>query len=508
MEKAPARERIDEDLNLEPEVVESGSDTSSEIYEEEQWGDQLHALVQANQDIIVVCPWMNDDRVSLGTAMTTYEYPSNLSAADEPFLISVVYDLLANVGHDDEEIEELAINNEEEIAELQEETLKEEQSAKSELKIQEEGNEQEAQTEATGATPVPLKAKDHSLKEVSIDLKHPSSLHRGGKYEKPIELGLGSGSVSKQIHTSHISTIDNKEAAALQEAIGREYNIINAPEVAKAVVPEAVFEPELDQVYVPKLQDAQTGLSESEEDVSVQQMRVETPQRADIFTRAIKTELPVDLGEGVTLTIEKVTNLDEATEPSLVTEEDLQEHTVRDDETLEESSGLVDSVVLDQELPSSEELENLDTTFTEEGPAEQANVEFISLDDPSGLEGSSDSLDAMVEDIAKAKAQISEKDLNSIDLDKIEVIEDIEELIVEILDERGVAWTPELTEELIRRTYIRKNQELEDEDADDDNNIVVTKKKKATSNSVMLDSRLISKVAFDLCGFKMSLNLN
>lgn len=62
----------------------------------EEWGDELTSIVSENADLLVLCPWMGNASVTLAEAMTTYSYPENLTAADEPFLISVVTSLLAN----------------------------------------------------------------------------------------------------------------------------------------------------------------------------------------------------------------------------------------------------------------------------------------------------------------------------------------------------------------------------------------------------------------------------
>jgi len=62
----------------------------------DEWGGELTALVAENADVLVRCPWLNDAEVTLSAAMNAYKYPANMTAEDEPFLISVVLQLLAN----------------------------------------------------------------------------------------------------------------------------------------------------------------------------------------------------------------------------------------------------------------------------------------------------------------------------------------------------------------------------------------------------------------------------
>jgi hypothetical protein len=64
--------------------------------ENKQWGNELTAIVGANADVIVRCPWMGGAEVTLSEAMRAFNWPPNLKAEDEPFLISVVEGLLAN----------------------------------------------------------------------------------------------------------------------------------------------------------------------------------------------------------------------------------------------------------------------------------------------------------------------------------------------------------------------------------------------------------------------------
>lgn len=91
---------------------------------DDSWGGALMSLVSANENVMVRCPWMGGAEVALGTAMTTYNYPPNMTAADEPGVMSVVYELLANRVTETDELEEQDL--EEELTPLAEESEEEE----------------------------------------------------------------------------------------------------------------------------------------------------------------------------------------------------------------------------------------------------------------------------------------------------------------------------------------------------------------------------------------------
>jgi hypothetical protein len=92
---------LSETIAFEAAAAESEYQTPSPDYSEseeenKQWGNELTAIVGANADVIVRCPWMGGAEVTLGEAMRAFNWPPNLKAEDEPFLISVVEGLLAN----------------------------------------------------------------------------------------------------------------------------------------------------------------------------------------------------------------------------------------------------------------------------------------------------------------------------------------------------------------------------------------------------------------------------
>lgn len=124
----PASETADDLFDMET--------TDDEEVVDEQWGDELTELVSVNADEVIRCPWMDDAEVTLSHAMNTYEYPPDMTAAYEPFLISVVNELLASRGleEDVESEEELAENKEKDKPQENTSTRMKEPDQKSETK--------------------------------------------------------------------------------------------------------------------------------------------------------------------------------------------------------------------------------------------------------------------------------------------------------------------------------------------------------------------------------------
>ena len=105
-------------------VKEAGQDWS--------WGYELEAKVSANAHRRVTVSWVGDAVMTVGEAMNIYPYPPDLTAADEPFLISVVEELLANEVDDTEKPEK---ENEDEPEELVEPDVHEEPRAKEDKQL-------------------------------------------------------------------------------------------------------------------------------------------------------------------------------------------------------------------------------------------------------------------------------------------------------------------------------------------------------------------------------------
>ncbi len=138
-----------EDQPTEFDVFAMEAAVADEEVARKQWGDELEALVRANEEVKVICPWMDGAEVTLTIAMTTYDYGPNPTEADVPVLISVVNELLAS----------------RKIAE----DLKEEEEVEEEVVTSE--KKEEPQESKTTQIKEPDKRAEVKVSEVEIDLK-------------------------------------------------------------------------------------------------------------------------------------------------------------------------------------------------------------------------------------------------------------------------------------------------------------------------------------------------
>ena len=169
MEKIAIDEQPVEDLVIEFEASDIETHSHEELHENETWGDEQRMLVEANQDVVVVCPWMGNAEVTLSTAMNTYEYPPNLTAEDEPFLLSVVYGLLANRVIEEEEPEELTLEDEEELVVGEKKVMSEEDET---TPPEEESNFKVLVNELSQVKEEPaVFKKQHQTSESLVDIK-------------------------------------------------------------------------------------------------------------------------------------------------------------------------------------------------------------------------------------------------------------------------------------------------------------------------------------------------
>jgi hypothetical protein len=116
------RERTD--VSLEDQSTEFGvfavEDADNKEVAEESWDAELYALVSANAEKKVRCSWMDNAVVTLGDAMLAY--PRTMTAADGPFLILIVNEMLANpVIEVEDKPEKQEGEAEEELAKLEDE---------------------------------------------------------------------------------------------------------------------------------------------------------------------------------------------------------------------------------------------------------------------------------------------------------------------------------------------------------------------------------------------------
>lgn len=221
-----ATERITKDPigyeSINPEI-----DTSE--YEFEPWGDKQRLLVEANQDVIVPCPWMDGEEVTLSTAMNTYPYPPNLTAEDEPFLIAVVEELLAN-RVDREEPEE--ITEADELALDLEEA--EEEVTESEA-VQ--GEERERKSDDTSSGDRPSRAKEPTARVVA---KEEQSRQADAIEDRPPEIPRVSKDESLPTIPIPVATTDVQVVAPERPKEALRVVTVEVPEDDDNLVPRIV----------------------------------------------------------------------------------------------------------------------------------------------------------------------------------------------------------------------------------------------------------------------------
>jgi hypothetical protein len=178
-------------LEIEDQINLSGN-FGSETYEREEsaedWGGELTALVTANAGVIVRCPWLGGSEVTLSEAMNTYSFPANLTEEDEPFLISVVCQLLANrvieaeelKEEDEPEKEEKKLRGEDSVK-TEENTSREEKIVKTERTGQKANTKTESQktSKSPDAVTKPNIEIDESKKQEQSTMRHDKRTMRG-----------------------------------------------------------------------------------------------------------------------------------------------------------------------------------------------------------------------------------------------------------------------------------------------------------------------------------------
>lgn len=543
MKRAAERERVREDSAIEFETPDLEAD-ANEVYVE-PWGNELLTLVRANQDVIVICPWMDDAELTLATAMTTYEYPPNLTAEDEPFLISVVNELLASRVIESEELEDTVVEVE---AETEVEVDEELAADKNEAKLQEDEamppNEPERKIvdDKVFKKKVDLVAtkKQHPVQHV-VKVRQPEKPSADTDTEEPsqpeavIEIIPSKPATDVSTEQAHPSS---PVASEDESAVGRREveteQTANVLEIIKTAAPEAATT--IEQPLVAELESLQTGLDDEIPDPSAQslpvEVSVEVSVESDSAIQPLEIEHLTALAERAALSIDELVGASEdqpvpvSTSDRLdsdETEDSGEEEVATDHLTIPAPEAIDDDVAVKEQPVVGEDDESRPwaemEAVTAEPPAEidvvaeQILVEHIEQGNPQTTEVASRYLDKIIEVVAEVQAFDSEDST-----DETKVTEELEELFIELFDEMGAPHTPELIERLGCRAIeqrVAKNKEFEDEEIADDTQQggVGTMLKKpsvghVTLNDAIVHNRLISKMALELCGFKASFSLN
>lgn len=127
---------------------------------EKSWDYELYILVSTNAEVRVRCSWTDEPVVTLGEAMLTY--PRAMTEADEPFLRSMVNEMLANPPIEtDEEPEKVEAGDEDKLVELED---KRRSQGKKATPAEEPHRKAQAKTHAPQVEPEPVKPPQSTAK--------------------------------------------------------------------------------------------------------------------------------------------------------------------------------------------------------------------------------------------------------------------------------------------------------------------------------------------------------
>ena len=522
MEKIAIDEQPVEDLVIEFEASDIETHSHEELHENETWGDEQRMLVEANQDVVVVCPWMGNAEVTLSTAMNTYEYPPNLTAEDEPFLLSVVYGLLANRVIEEEEPEELTLEDEEELVVGEKKVMSEEDET---TPPEEESNFKVLVNELSQVKEEPaVFKKQHQTSESLVDTKI---------FSQPLN--------EVETDTAHINSEDTQPGKSadlgdaargivdLQESKVEMFaDALNTEEAVTSEVAEI-----LDNDKAAELISSRVEVDDEVPECSEQLIPVEISTKPEALT--LSAQFPKTLPEGVTLLISRSVDINEGQSTSITSHIQLDRIEPQDfyhkdikkavqagapaRESINGDSGF------DEQTDAQEGEEtwvDMNTTTIELSAEIDAVIEQIiaEQDVQVGHEVIADATDHYVNEKIKAAIESQVMLFEEDDPDMAESTKELEDLLREVFVGEGINPSPELVEDLALQTVkqrrrVAKNRKFEDEEIADDMQktgaSTVAKKPSAarvTLNTTMLHTRLISKAALELCGFKGSFRLS
>lgn len=524
MEQTLVFEQTIEDYPADISAPDLDMGIEEEVYDN-SWGDELYELVSSHQDEMVICPWMDNAEVTLGDAMTAYEYPPNLTAEDEPFLISVVSELLNNRVIMEDEPEDLIVDPEEEPApEL------------IEIENLEEPDDEVAEDQALTKRTFPTVSKTQSSIPRLADLQKTEKTSASTVTDNLAELEASPTiTIAKssplrrpeQARAPNAAATEGKAAVNIKQPKAKTRRPREVIEGEKAKIPEVAPSPKNPGLAAEVLR---TGLEEEVFDYSLEPLALENPREASSTKQDLEVERLIALAEEAASF--SVNNLTDAIEnqamvpisDNLAPEEfDSNEEDVAADPppTYE-----LDGEATVREAPfASTEYEKLEPVLDLEPEDDMGEsrseidvvinkilAEHTENTEPQNTEAASFYLDKIVEIVAEV--QSSDEEGISEDAKAAE----LEELFTELLDEMGVSHTPEIIENLISRIMeqdVAIAEDVEDEETAEDTQSAGLKTVVKNSsgghvilNDVVISKRLISKVALELCGFKLSLSLN
>lgn len=500
---------------------------------QEPWDYALFTLVSANAEVKVRCSWMDDAEVTLGDAMLAY--PRTMTAADEPFLISVVNEMLAN-------------------RVIQTEDLGEEPGAEAEQEVVAPEKKQEPQENKAVPTKESGWRAEAKVLAVEIDSK---TIKKQRQPQQITNAARQSGIPSARQENPH-QPETTVQAATLEPVVDvRPRQISHSkPEVLEGEIvinrKKAAAEQQAETLGITEIESKTTSTHE-ERPVSVG-TQVAADQRPEFPTQPLSVEAPteseyitpvtLEVKSQVVLDEDTVAPTDEAVEviegrPPLMTadyqintsgpgdsssEDSSQEEVATDHlaiappETIDYNSSIEevltlqtdDTLKFSAETRAAELKQPAEVGVTTEQIESSLTwlVECIKDSDSQTTQMANERFDKIIEVAVRIEAPSGENTIT-----EAEVGEELEELFTELFDLVSIPHTPELIEYLVRQTLTRhlvdeikklKNEEAIDEAPQDDGIHMMIKKLIAglkTLKRSIAHYCTIGRVALVLCSF-------
>lgn len=423
---------------------------SNQEIKDPTWGHTLHDLVSANASVVVECPWMAGAKVTLAEAMTTYAYPSSMTAEDEPFVLLVVHELLATQVQEIEEPQQQSETEEniqtgEDLPRV--EAVREEGHQKYDSKedrqashasdsemVESISDNEVASNEAAATSPsspedtVRLDYSEES--EVPASAGGTSPITQPEPAIKPEDLGQRNKKVQKK-------TTINPHKNNLEEVSRPSEERGSEPSTAILTI-ETVIAPELVE---PVILEQETGL----------------------LNEALATDERIVVDSAEPAPASDKSNIYESDEPDFrSTEESFGENF--DLQARAESLAVFtddEPVLIEQESLAVSTAEQLSVPLAEVEDFLAQLTECIDNNDPETAAVVNKNLDKIMEIAAALEANNSDTSIV-----EAEAQEEIEELYIEVLEALGMEYRPELIESLVRLTIYRQlvGEEMQEEE--------------------------------------------
>lgn len=414
---------------------------------DQEWGGALTALVEVHADVLVRCSWMGGAVVTVSEAMTSYNYPPNLTAEDEPFLISLVHELLANRVAETEEPEE--------------ENLKEDESEEKEpSKAEKTDPETKTEAKREPENPSQLEAEVHLKKNIDKEKSLQESL------EREAESSATKDTSAPEVKTGRLAEIvQNKakpstnSAAKIEKATSSTSSSVDGVSSnASSATDELVkLPPKRGQLAVKQTNETLTlpepietsEVTHAEEKLtSESESLLPQTENMDVNTKILDEEEPMLL------------SLDEQMHTDIPADSVEEELLI---DRFQETDNDSDEQYEYYELPMPEisiNAKELEAGITEGEPLFEGNLtieevedslilmaESIGVSEPEKLKKVDEILDKIIE-VAEAETNEFEEVFTEADAEQ-----ELKVLFTELFDEMGIGYTPELIESLAHLTH-------------------------------------------------------